>query len=149
MRRVLLRLTKKSNLPIVVIALAFALVGFMIARQVAIDNQPTVMEDQDCPVSACVALKTGGAEPDTLTVVVGESVQFNSADGNTHSLSQGLGGEEHLHTGPYSSGDFGADEAWRVQFNKPGTFKFHDHYNPEISILVVAYEPGNVKPIEL
>jgi plastocyanin len=146
-RRVLLRLTKKRNLSLIATAVVFAFVGFMLARQVAIDRRPA--QSVDCPVAHCVALKPGNAEPDTLTVIVGESVQFNSADGNKHNLSQGLGGEEHSHTGPYSSGDFAADEAWRVQFKQPGTFKFHDHYDPAINILIVAYEPGNVKPIEL
>lgn len=148
MKKVAADTSKKSLLGIIVMALSFAFVGFMIARQITIDGRQTP-QAAACPVAHCVALKAGRAEPDTLTVIVGESVQFNSADGNTHSLSQGLGGEEHSHTGPYSSGDFAADEAWRVEFKKPGTFKFHDHYDPEISILVVAYEPGNVKPIEL
>ncbi len=139
----------KRYLGIAAIAVACAFVGFMVARQVAADNRPKNQAQVTCEVAVCVALKPEGAVPDTVTVIVGESVQFNSADGKTHSLSQGLGGEEHQHNGVYTSGDFAADEAWRVQFKQPGTFKFHDHYNPAVNILVVAYEPGNVKPIEL
>jgi|GEM_PF-5940792 len=99
-------------------------------------------EPSRCEVTECVALKDKVAVPDTLTVPVGSTVQFNSADGKKHSLSLGEGGEEHVHTGPFSSGDFDSDEAWRVQFNDKGTYIFHDHYSPEISVLVVVYEPG-------
>ncbi len=41
--------------------------------------------------------------------------------------------------GKFESGDFGANEAWKVQFKDEGTFQFHDHLNPKISVLMVAY----------
>ena len=88
-----------------------------------------------------VNLKSDRAVPDTLTVPVGKTVQFNSKDGKKHNLSLGLGGEEHEHAGPFHSGEFGADEAWRATFTKAGTYSFHDHNNPKINILIVAYIP--------
>lgn len=100
----------------------------------------------------CVALTPEGMRPDELAVKVGEFVQFNSADGKRHniSLGEGAGGTEdsghaahegkHEHTSGYTSGDFEADEAWRVQFKEPGTYYLHDHYNPELNILVIVYE---------
>lgn len=97
---------------------------------------------EPCKQMVCVDLTATGANPDTLAVVAGGYVQFNSADGKTHSLSLGKGGEEHSHSGPFSSGDFDADEAWKVQFKEPGSYHFHDHYNPELNVLVVVYEPG-------
>ncbi len=90
----------------------------------------------------CVALGKNKATPDTLAVKVGSYVQFNSADGKTHRLSIGEGGKEHDHKGNFSSGDFKGDEAWRVQFKDKGSFLFHDHYNPKISVSVVVYTPG-------
>ena len=96
----------------------------------------------------CVALHEDGASPDVITVVVGSYVQFNSADGKSHDLSLGEGGEEHVHTGKFSSGEFKADEAWRVQLNEEGSFSFHDHLNPKISILVVVYTAGKQYKIE-
>lgn len=104
----------------------------------------------------CVALTKDGMKPDTLTVKVGEYVQFNSADGEQHNLGIG-GGEdgdhvaheaEHEHVGDFSSGDFGADEAWRVQFKQVGTYKFHDHYHPKLNILVVVYSPNGTAKIQ-
>jgi plastocyanin len=90
-----------------------------------------------------VLLRDSKAVPDTVTVKVGQTVQFNSADGKSHDIASGPGGHEHEHTAGIRSGKFSADEGWKVTFSKPGTYYFHDHLNPEISILVVAYNPSN------
>lgn len=135
-----------SRVKLVLIAFFFALLGFAGVR--AVTDKQNERTNQICPASVCVNLNAEGATPSTITVKVGESVQFNSADGKKHSLSLGLGGEEHEHTGQYSSGDFKADEGWKVEFKQSGTFKFHDHYNPKINILVVAYEPDKAIKIQ-
>lgn len=108
----------------------------------------------------CVALTADGMKPDSIAVKVGEFVQFNTKDGKTHNISLGAGeyGSEtqdhgahstpHEHIGDYSSGDFKAGEAWRVQFKKPGTYRLHDHHNPKLEILIVVYEPGAVDKIQ-
>lgn len=96
----------------------------------------------------CVELRKEGAHPDVIAIEKGSYVQFNSADGKSHSLSLGGGGEAHDHYGRFNSGTFGADEAWKVQFNDDGTFRFHDHDNPRINIVVVVYTPGKEYIIE-
>lgn len=101
----------------------------------------------DCQ-GVCVALQEKEASPSTITVTPGTYVQFNSADGKKHSLSLGGGGEHHEHKGSFSSGTFQADEAWRVQFKEEGSYKFHDHYNPNINVLVVVYTTGKTYQIE-
>lgn len=126
---------------IVAISLIFAAIGFLIARQIAINTHAANATQTSCQ-GTCVMLKADGAQPDSLSVKVGEYVQFNSADGKPHSLSIGKGGEQHEHKGPFTSGEFQSDEAWRVQFRAPGTFTFHDHLNPKINIVVVAYQEG-------
>jgi plastocyanin len=93
----------------------------------------------------CVELRPGGMMPDELAVKAGSFVQFNSADGKKHNLAEGDGSDSghhnnHDHTGRFASGDFAADEAWRVQFKQRGTYKLHDHYNPNLRILIVVYE---------
>lgn len=92
--------------------------------------------------SFCIGLYEDRASPDTIAVPLGNYVQFNSKDGKTHDLSFGEGGVEHVHSGKFYSGDFSANEGWRVQFNQEGTFYFHDHLNPKISILIIVYSPG-------
>lgn len=130
---------KKPLIPILVAGLIGFTAMYAVATNKASDNNAS-------SVSAAskfqVDLTSAKAIPDTITVPVGQAVQFNTKDGKKHNISLGEGGEEHEHTGKYSSGDFGKDEAWRVTFTEPGTFTFHDHYNPDINILVVAYKPA-------
>lgn len=140
---------KHSPFVVVAIAIFFGAVGFTVIWQLSSNRRAQQTRSRSCSVAMCVSLKPNEADPDTITVKVGDVVQFNSADGKAHSLSTGLGGAAHEHTGPYSSGEFKADEAWRVKFKEAGTFKFHDHNNPKINILVVAYQQGGdhtIKP---
>lgn len=112
------------------------------------------------------------AEPSVVSVEKGKYVQFNTKDSKMHNIGQGSGeagahavkvaapahdhpegdtdtahehakSETHEHTaGTKVSGNFGKDQAYRVQFNETGTYTFHDHLNPKISIVVVVYEPA-------
>lgn len=92
-----------------------------------------------------VLLKSDRAEPDALAVPVGEYVQMNAADGKTHNMGYGSGddyGNQHEHiAGVLDSGDFHADEAYRVLIKEPGTYYFHDHLNPKVYLTVVGYVP--------
>ncbi|MEO5498991.1 MAG: hypothetical protein ABIR46_00660 [Candidatus Saccharimonadales bacterium] len=107
-------------------------------------NSPSQSSCKD----TCVALGIDGAAPNSIAVALNSYVQFNSADGKSHNLSLGEGGEEHEHTGKFNSGVFKADEGWRVQFKDEGTFIFHDHFNPKINVVVVVYEPGKEYKVE-
>lgn len=123
-------------------ALAVASAGFAMSYFLTKSDTTGINRSQVCEVATCVALKADQADPDTITVAVGSEVQFNSADGKSHKLSLGRGGEEHSHKGKFNSDTFMADEAWRVRFDADGTYFFHDHLNPKINILVVVYTPG-------
>lgn len=76
-----------------------------------------------------------------MSLEVGQILQFNTKDDKKHRIALGKGGTEHEHTSATDSGDFGKGEAWRVKFDKVGTFYFHDHFNPNINVLVVVYQP--------
>jgi len=90
-----------------------------------------------------VALEADRARPDAVQVNIGDSVQFNSKDGKSHSLGQGKGGTEHQHTAEAPlTGRFKADEGYRQQFKELGVYNFHDHENPKINIAVVVYDPN-------
>ncbi len=115
----------------------------------------------------CVHLNRNGAAPDVVTVAAGNFVEFTAADGKRHNISlvehghdsiqedgQKAGHQDdqedshgasenggHIDQG-YTSGDFAADEAWRVQFKQDGSFTFVDKYNPKIHVNVVVYTPG-------
>jgi hypothetical protein len=126
----------KVALPLILIAAV--LIGFLFAYKLSSNNTANEITCQDY----CIALRTDRADPEAITVPLGSLVQFSSEDGKSHSLSQGKGGEEHHHRGKFYSGEFKADEAWKVQFNDEGSFFFHDHFNPKINVLVVVYNPN-------
>lgn len=145
MNRFIARLTG-SRLALAGVFMLVALAGFTATFAMS-KGSSAVTSTTKCQ-GTCVALQADGAKPDTITVTPGSYVQFNSADGKEHSLSLGDGGSEHEHKGSFSSGDFKADEAWRVQFKDEGSYIFHDHYNPDINVLVVVYTPGKDYKIE-
>ena len=125
---------------IILVAVIAAVVSFGIAYGLQ-SNRDKTSGQASCN-GTCVALRKDKADPETLAVGIGSFVQFNSADGKTHDLSLGGGGKHHEHKGKFQSGEFGADEAWRVQFNDEGSYFFHDHLNPKLNVLVVVYMPG-------
>lgn len=135
---------KRQKVFLPVLAVFIILLSFGAAYTVTAKNnksQNQVATDPSCS-DICVDLYQDKASPNTLAVAVGSYVQFNSKDGKAHELSLGGGGGEHEHKGDFQSGEFKADEGWRVQFKEEGTFTFHDHYNPNVNIVVVVYTPG-------
>ncbi len=119
-------------------AISFAAV-FSFAQK---KNSSRSLNKADCPVSECVSLYSQSASPDTITVTVGSFVQFNSSDGKKHNISLAHSVVQHEDASEYESGDFEADEAWKVQFKKDGAFTFRDKYNDRISVNVIVYTPG-------
>lgn len=92
-----------------------------------------------------VGLHADHAEPKEILVKVGDLVQFDSKDGKTHNIASGKGndyGKAHEHMGVVGieSGEFGADEGYRVQFKEVGSFFFHDHLSPNITVSVIVYD---------
>lgn len=93
-----------------------------------------------------VALTSKGASPADLLIKVGEYVEFDSKDGAIHDIASGAGngdGENHAHDAAgLESGDFKADEGYKVQFKKIGSYFFHDHLHPTSTISIAVYDPG-------
>lgn len=129
----------RNKLILIALAVVAMGAGFMVANQLVSKDHVQTAEASAAGVQ--IQLQGNKATPDTVTVKVGETVQFNTADGKKHEIALGQGGHDHEHIGTYSSGDFGAGEAWRVQFKQAGNYYFHDHFNPDINVLVVVYTP--------
>lgn len=88
-----------------------------------------------------VALRNDAADPSLLSVKVGQFVQFDSKDGQSHNLIQGTPDSSHEHSaGDLTSGVFKGNEAWKVEFKKVGTYNFFDQLNPKIQVTVVSYQ---------
>lgn len=128
----------RSRLALVIIALVFGVVGFGVSVGIAKSHTSkpaaTVTEIQ---------LLKDRAEPTAITVKVGETVQFNAKDGRTHDIARGSGGLAGVHTatsdtGP-SSGQFGADEGYRLTMKEAGTFDFYDKLDPRLSVTIIVY----------
>ncbi len=151
MKRKLPALFSKNILLFPLMGVIAVIIGFVGISAV---TGPEYATGQEC-TGTCVNLTPSGMEPGEIAVKKGEFVQFNSADGKKHniSLGEGAGGDEqsghqahggkHEHRASLASGDFEADEAWRVQFDEVGTYQLHDHYNPDLNILIIVYEPSN------
>lgn len=136
-----------TNVQLIALTLLTALLGFGLVYGISRSTDNRTVHRAACE-DTCVALTEDGASPNAIAVATGSYVQFNSADGKSHNLSIGKGGDEHEHTGKFYSGEFQADEGWRVQFNEEGSFTFHDHFNPQINIVVVVYTPGKEYQVE-
>lgn len=99
--------------------------------------------------TAKVALLPGHADPSVIAVTQGGTVEFAAKDGRVHNMVQGSGDNEvhqelgqdvHDHPGmAKESGDFGPGQSYQVTFHQVGTFTFHDHHNPKISVTVIVY----------
>lgn len=137
----------RRNFVVGFLAIILAVGGFIIASNFSgathQSARTSAIMDNEGNAITNVTLKDNKATPDTVTVLAGNTVQFNSADNKKHNMAEGEGnaaGHVHNHEGSYQSRDFGANEAWRVRFKKAGNYFFHDHYNPDLNVLVVVYE---------
>ncbi len=98
-----------------------------------------------------IELRSTGATPDAIAITRGSYVEFDVKDKRTYNIGQGSGDDPvhqqahldiHDHPkGALESGAFGPGQGYRVQFNAVGTYPFHDHLNPKISVTVIVYEP--------
>lgn len=154
-----------SRTKVILVAVVAVAMGAGYYGAHALASKPSsIATDNTACNGTCVYINSNGFSQDEMAVKVGESIEFRTADGQTHNLALGNGMEvhesaevhdnsegrhdeegaeatgSHDHIGGTESGVFGADEAWRVQFKKPGTFVVHDHLRPDSSILIVVYE---------
>lgn len=131
--------SKKQILAFVGLALLAGVISFSLAKnQTTKNTQNSVATGANNVVQ--VSLLNDHADPDSLSIKVGQTVQFNSKDKHSHFLTSGEGGSDHQHDkGGFESGEFGADQAWKATFNKKGTYTVHDHNYPSINVLVVVY----------
>ncbi len=135
---------KKSTLLTAGIIVVMALVGFGVAFGLSQkSNKPAATKQPYCPQNeACISLHGKSASPDIITVKSGTFVRFNSADGGKHSIALQHAAAQHNDDSEYHSGEFAADEAYRVQFKKDGSYTFRDELNSDYEIKVVVYTPG-------
>jgi plastocyanin len=118
------------------VALVALLVGFGTMYFIGQRHQPA---GQAKCSGQCILLRANGADPSALSVITGSFVSFASADGQHHNLS--LDDHAAQDYSAYQSGDFKADESWKVQFKQDGAYSFTDKDNAKIHIDIVVYTP--------
>lgn len=146
MKKILKQLQHNLPLFIGVVAVIAGGIGFFGVQALTGPKSSVSPVKTSCDVT-CVDLYSDKASPDTLTITVGSTVQFNSKDSKPHALYIGKTEDGHAHSAHagdenFSSGVFEGDEAWRVQFKDQGSYIFKDEKNPKVEILVVVYTPG-------
>lgn len=118
------------------------MIGFGAMYVVANNRQSATVAPTNCE-GVCVNLLGDKASPNTLAVIKGSYVTFNSADGKSHELTLGdPASHGHSNAGSFESGVFKSDESFKVQFKEEGTYKFTDKMNPGTTIIVVVYTEG-------
>jgi plastocyanin len=80
-----------------------------------------------------VGLYAGKADPTTVSIKAGDSVEFLVKDDSRHYIAERRS-ESRRGDARISSGEFGPGESYSIQFNTPGSFSFYDRMNQDISI---------------
>lgn len=132
----------KSKWMLIGFAWIVAVIGFIGASFVGAISTNNDIRQSKCDAAACISLSRQSSQPEVITVTSGSYVNFNSADDQKHNIALTHSGIQHEDKNRYESGDFNADEAWKVQFKKDGVYTFEDKYNENAEITVIVYNPG-------
>lgn len=84
-----------------------------------------------------VTLTQSGFEPATVTVKAGTKVIWVNRSGAAATVYS-AGHPTHLTYPPLNLGQFSDGQSLSLVFDKPGTYKYHDHLNPSQIGTVVA-----------
>ncbi len=84
-----------------------------------------------------VTLTSSGFAPQSLTVKVGTKVVWTNQNGTAAAVNS-ASHPTHLVYPPLNLGNFGNGDTLSLVFDKPGTYKYHNHLNAsQIGVVVV------------
>lgn len=84
-----------------------------------------------------VAITSSGFNPQTVTVKVGTRVIWLNKSGGLATVNSDLHPTHRLYT-PLNLGEFPDGSSVQLVFDKPGTYKYHNHLNPSQTGTVVV-----------
>ncbi len=84
-----------------------------------------------------VTLTSSGFQPQTLTIKAGTTVTFINKSGTTAVVNSAIH-PTHALFPLLNLGTFNDGESLSVKFDKPGTYKYHNHLNPTQTGTVVV-----------
>lgn len=101
-------------------------------QQQSQDVNPTTTQ-QTSPVEekkseTTITLTSSGFEPKTLTIKAGTKVVWTNKSGGTATVNSAPH-PQHTDFPPLNLGEFGDGQSLELVFEKPGTYKYHNHLN--------------------
>ncbi len=104
---------------------------------------PSKIEEQPATSSAAkteetnVTITSSGFEPQTITVKAGGKVVWMNKSGNVANVSSAVH-PTHLVYPALNLGNFDNGSSVSLIFDKPGTYKYHNHLNPGQTGVVIV-----------
>ena len=84
-----------------------------------------------------IDVTTSGFSPNALTVKAGAMVEWNNKSGSTISINSADHPTHKLYP-QLNIGEIANGTATGLIFDKPGTYMYHDHYNPSMTGTIVV-----------
>ncbi|KKU01651.1 MAG: Blue (Type 1) copper domain protein [Candidatus Amesbacteria bacterium GW2011_GWA1_46_35] len=100
-------------------------------------SQPTSQPTQSESSTPAVVLTASGFAPQSVTVAVGTKVTWTNNSGATATVNS-VNHPTHLAYSPLNLGSFGGGETLSLVFDRPGTYKYHNHLNASQTGVVVV-----------
>lgn len=86
---------------------------------------------------AIVTVTASGFAPQTLTIKAGTKVVWMNKSGTAVTVNSAVH-PTHLVYPPLNLGEFGDGSSVQLVFDKPGTYKYHNHLNPSQTGTIVV-----------
>jgi len=106
-----------------------------------VEQQPTTVPNQTQNTQktedATVTVDSSGFSPTTLTIKAGTRVIWTNKSGSAISVNSDIHPTHKLYP-PLNLGEVPNGGNVTLVFDKPGTYKYHDHYNPSQTGTVVV-----------
>ncbi len=100
-------------------------------------NQPVVGKPAQPIKDATIKVTKAGFSPQTLTIKVGTRVIWVNQDAGTVSVNSAVH-PTHLVYPPLNLGAFNSGSSVQLVFSKPGSYSYHNHYNPSQTGTIVV-----------
>ncbi len=122
---------KKMSLKITMFSLAMVLLGAGCGGSDSASPEASGVQANKPPQSAVVPVTFNpeGVTPQTLTLKVGDSIEFRNSDLKPHWPASNPHPQHTLYPEFDSQKGIAPGETWVFKFEKAGSWKFHDHLN--------------------
>lgn len=89
------------------------------------------------PSKNIITVKNAGFSPQTITIKAGEKVTWENKSGKTISINSAVH-PSHQEYPPLNLGEVRDGESVSLVFEESGTYRYHNHYNPDHFGMVIV-----------